>query len=409
MKIFRIAALGLLLLVLFFLGFQMGVRYEFRTMAADRESMERLFVLAGEGQVVTADPEQEVDLSLFWGVWRLMNEYYITPEDLSINEMVYGAIGGMVSAAGDPYTVFMTPEDTDEFEDAMSGTLEGIGAQMDQIHGETVVVAPLKGSPAEEAGLLPRDIVITVDGEDVTGLRLDQVVQKIRGPSGTTVTLGIYREGESDILDISIRRQSIHIPSVEFEVKDGIALLTINQFGDTTIQEVRTELRNLKSAQVRGLVMDLRYNGGGYLEGAVELASIFLPEGEVVKVERRNTPPETYEAFGDASFPEIPMAILINGGTASAAEIVAGALQDHKRATIIGTVSFGKGTVQEIIDLPNGAALRVTTAKWLTPSGHDLSETGITPDQEVERTLEQYRAGEDPQYDAAVTVLSPSR
>jgi len=409
MKLFRLASIGLLLLVLFFLGFKLGAEYEWNALQTERSNIESLFTLAGSGATVRANPETEVDLSLLWGVWRLLGEHYIDPEKLTINEMVYGAVGGLTSAVGDPYTVFMTPEDTTSFEDAMSGTLEGIGAQMDQINGDIVVVAPLKGSPAEAAGLLPKDVVVTVNDEEVHGLRLDIVVDKIRGPAGSTVHLGVYREGETEILKISIRRKNIHVPSVEFAIKKtasgDIALLTINQFGDSTMQEVRSALKTFKSSTVRGLVLDLRYNGGGYLEGAVELSSLFLKEGIVVTVERRDTDPEIYHVFGDATYPTLPMAVLINGGSASAAEIAAGAMQDHKRATIVGTTSFGKGTVQEIINLPNGAALRVTTARWLTPSGHDLGHMGITPDIVVERTLDEYRAGVDPQFDAAVKAL----
>lgn len=409
MRLIRIASVGLLLLVLFLLGFQLGARYEWNLIQAERSSIEQLYTLAGSGQTVISDPKQEVNLELLWGVWRLLGQYYIEPKDLEIDKMVYGAVGGLVDAVGDPYTLFMTPEDTESFEDAMSGTLEGIGAQMDQINGDVIVVSPLKGSPAESAGLLPRDVVVTVDDEDVTMLRLDQVVDKIRGPAGSSVKLGIYREGESELLYFTIRRQSIHIPSVEFETKTvagkKVALLTINQFGDSTLEEVHNALRKLQPATVDGLVMDLRYNGGGYLEGAVQLVSMFLREGDVVTVVRRDTDPEVLSVSGDPILPALPMAVLINGGTASAAEITAGALQDHKRAKVIGATSFGKGTVQEIIDLPNGAALRVTIAKWLTPSGHDLGHMGITPDIEVDRTLEQYRAGEDPQLEEAAKTL----
>ncbi|MEQ1849893.1 MAG: S41 family peptidase [Candidatus Peribacteraceae bacterium] len=411
MQYFRIVSVGLLLLVLFFLGFQLGVRYEWNLISAERASLEEMYALAGSGRTVQSDPEQEVNIDLLWGVWRLLNQQYIEPKGLSIDAMVYGAVAGMVDAVGDPYTLFMTPEDTESFENAMSGTLEGIGAQMDQLNGEVIVVAPLKGSPAEQAGLLPRDVIVTVDGADISGLRLDQVVEKIRGPAGTSVTLEIYRKDATDLVKLTIKRKNIQIPSVEFETKTvggkNVALLTINQFGATTMEEIAALTKKFNPSQVDGLVLDLRYNGGGYLEGAVSLASMFLYEGKVVTVERRSAPPEVLEVSGSPSWPTLPMAVLINGGSASAAEIVAGALKDHKRATIVGTTSFGKGTVQEIMDLPNGAALRVTVAKWLTPSGHDLGHMGIEPDIEVDRTIEQYRAGEDPQLEAAVKALQP--
>lgn len=374
--------------------------------------MEELFGGSGSGAVAEGDPEREVSLSLFWSVWRLLQKSYISPNDLKVNDMVYGAVGGMVDAVGDPYTVFMTPVDTKSFDDAMSGTLEGIGAQLDEQNGSIVVVAPIKGSPAEKAGLLSRDVIVKVNDQLTEGMALDQVVSLIRGPKGTSVTLGIVREGASALITLTVNRENIHIPSVESKTVQSaigpIGVVALNQFGDDALSEVQSAIAALPK-NMKGFVLDLRFNGGGYLDGAVDLVSLFQRTGKVVTVARRDGPSEEHTVTGKTLLPDIPMVVLINGGSASASEITAGALKDHKRATLIGTKSFGKGTVQEIIDLPGGSALRVTTAKWLTPSGHDFGHEGITPDIVVDRTAEEYKAGKDPQLDAAVKFFEEKK
>lgn len=409
MKILRALVLGLLPLIALALGFQIGVSYESQSLQNERERIEELYTLAGSGQTVKTDPEKEVDISLLWGVWRLLDRHYVNPSELKIDEMVYGAVSGMVAAVGDPYTVFMTPPDTKEFEDALSGTLEGIGAQLDLVNNEVVVVAPLKGSPAEKSGVQPQDIILEVNGKTLDGLSLDEVVGMIRGPKGSTVTLGIARKGNRELLRITVTREAIHIPSVESKTQQTaqgtIGILILNQFGDESIPEIKKALSTFPK-DMKGIVLDLRYNGGGYLDGAVDLVSMFQATGDVVSVQRRDVPPEVHRVTGQTLFPTTPLVVLINEGSASASEITAGALQDSKRATVIGVKSFGKGTVQEILDLPGGSTLRVTTAKWLTPSGHDIGKKGIVPDILIGRTIEQYRAAKDPQLEAAINVLT---
>ncbi len=409
MKILRTLVLGLLPLIALALGFQIGTSYEFHQLASERSQIEDLYSLSGSGHTVQSDPEKEVDLSLLWGVWRLLRKHYVAPDDLQIDTMVYGAVSGLVAAVGDPYTVFMTPLDTKSFEDSMSGTLEGIGAQLDFADNAVVVIAPLKGSPAEKAGLLPKDIIIMVNGKDIDGLSLEQVVDLIRGPKGSEVTIVLVRKGTPDPITLTVTRQAIHIPSVESKTQQTpeglIGIVTLNQFGNDSIPEIQKALAAFPK-NLKGIVLDLRYNGGGYLEGAVDLTSMFLTAGDVVTVHRRDVPPEVHKVSGTTIFPSTPLVVLINEGSASASEIVAGALQDAKRATILGMKSFGKGTVQEILDLPGGSALRVTTAKWHTPAGHDISKKGITPDIVIDRTLEEYRAEKDPQLDAALGVLA---
>lgn len=406
LRIFTVLSLPILTLLL---GWQLGVTYEKNQLQEQTDKLNMLFSgQTGSGQVVT-DPEKEVDLSLLWGVWRLMQRHYIAPEELQTTPLMFGAVEGMVRAVGDPYTVFMTPSQNSDFRKALEGKLQGIGAELSFKDGLIVVVNPLKGSPAAAAGLLPEDIIIEVDGTDIAGENLNQVVQRIRGTKGTTVTLKIVREGNTDPITLAIVRDDINIPSIESEVKKtatgSVGYVALNQFGDTSIDEFRAALTSFEKEPIKGIIMDLRFNGGGYLDGAVELTSIFLKKGEVVSVEHREGEPQRHYVSGRPTHPDIPLVILINQGSASASEIVAGALQDHKRATIIGMKSFGKGTVQEVIDLPGGSSLRVTTARWLTPNGRNLGKEGVHPDIVVDRTAKDYETKNDPQLQAAYEWL----
>lgn len=386
--------------VVLLLGVQLGWRS--REMLGGYGFPQAIDAVGSGGYVV--DPEQEVDAGLFWHVWRLLLNRYISPEQLRPQTMLAGAIRGMVDAVGDPYTTFFTPEEHRDFRNALQGELQGIGAELTVEEGKVVVVAPLPGSPAERAGLLPGDVITAVDGEDVGRKSLADAVHRIRGPKGSEVTLSILRKETEHTL--RIRREDIHVPSVEEELKDTpkgpIAYIAVNQFGDSTVKEVSAAIGRAKKAGVRGLILDVRHNGGGYLDGAVALTSLFLQQGKVVAVKGRGEVLSHHYVTGRPAFPDLPMVILVNQGSASAAEILAGALQDHKRATVIGTKSFGKGTVQEVIDLPGGSGLRLTTAHWLLPSGRNLAREGITPDIVVDRTPEDAAAKKDPQLDAAL-------
>jgi len=403
-------AIGVLLpLMTLAIGWQLGARYEQEQLNELSERLELLYTgKTGTGSVL-ADPEKEVDISLLWGVWRLLIKHYISSENLDQRAMVYGAVGGLTRAVGDPYTTFMTPVENKEFHQSLQGKLEGIGAELTMRNEQVVVVVPLKGSPAEEAGLEPEDVILKVDDVDIAGETLNQVVDRIRGPQGTSVTLTILREGENDLLTLSILRARITIPSTQQELKltgsGTLGYIQLNQFGDGTVGEVREALRALRAENPKGIILDVRSNGGGYLEGAVEIASMFLSQGKVVTVERRDGEPTNHYVSGRPSDPTIPLAILINEGSASASEILAGALQDSDRAKVIGKQSFGKGTVQEVFDLPGNASVRITIAKWLTPLGHDLGSAGVTPDIEVDLTREDVAAGRDPQLSAAMEWL----
>ncbi len=409
-SLFRTTAIVLLPLFTLLLGVAGGMSYVRHQQELTHSTLAHFYAgQTGSGQTVLADPEQEVDLTILWDVWKRLQTYYIAPDELKINDMVYGAVHGAVEAVGDPYTVFMTPVENREFQSALSGDLEGIGAELVLRDGVIIVVAPIKSSPAAKAGLLPQDIIAKVNGEDIAGMRLDEVVAKIRGKKGTSVTLTVYRDAEAEPLDFTIVRDSIHIPSVDSKVIEtesgSIAYIELNFFGDESVHEMRKAMTALDPKKIQGLVLDLRFNGGGLLDAAVDIVSMFLKEGKVVEVQRRDADLETHFVNGQPLLPNVPMVVLINEGSASASEIVAGALQDHKRATIVGTQSFGKGTVQEVIDLPGGASLRVTIARWLTPNGLNLGKKGVTPDIVVKRTTKDYENDVDPQLEKAEEVL----
>lgn len=391
-----------------FLGMQIGMTKERQTLSSEYEAMEEMFQGGVGSGMLVQDPEEEVDISLLWNVWKLLTKHYIEPDSLQVTPMLHGATEGLVKAVGDPYTSFMPPQENKEFRQSLNGNLQGIGAELTMKDDRIVVVAPLKGSPAEGAGLLPEDIITHVDGESVEGYTLGDAVDIIRGPKGTDVTLTVERT-EVGSLDIMITRDDITVPSTEFEIKEyegkRIGYIALNRFGDTTTQEVEEELLEFMAEDIDALIFDVRYNGGGYLDKAIDLSSMFLSSGKVVSVARREGEPTHHYVTGRPIAEDIPLVILINEGSASASEILAGALQDHSRATVIGKKSFGKGTVQEVFDLPGGTSIRITTARWLTPNGKDLGKEGVMPDIEVERTLEQAQAGEDPQLDAALELL----
>ncbi len=391
------------------LGWQLGVQVTRKQYEDRARDIEQRFGLAGSGVTVQGDPEEDVDLTLFWTVWRLLDQHYVDPAALKIDELRYGAVRGLVNAIGDPYSGFMTPVESTDFQQVLRGELEGIGAELTMQEDAVVIVAPLKGSPAARAGLLPRDIITAVDDQTLENMNLQEVVRRIRGPKGTEVRIKIFRPGTSEELEFTITREAIHVPSVEYEVLEtgsgSVGYLTLNQFGDDTVAETRKALLEFKGQSLSGVVLDLRFNGGGYLDGSIEVVSLFLDKGKVVSVEKRGEEVESHYVLGDPVLPDIPLVVLINEGSASASEIVAGALQDHERAKIVGIKSFGKGTVQDVIDLPGGSSLRITIAKWKTPNGRDLSKEGVMPDVEVQMEAAAYLTENDIQKERAMEVL----
>jgi carboxyl-terminal processing protease len=385
-----------LLFFVFTLGWNVGVNH----VNQQKKIVSTNLVISPLGELET------IDMRLFWDTWNILNGKYVDPHTLDSQEMVYGAIRGMVSALDDPYTTFMTPKENKEFQDSLEGTLEGIGAELILRHGLLTVISPLKNSPAKKAGLQPEDIIIAVDGESTEDISLEQAVTKIRGEKGSPVTLTISRKKHNEPIDITITRETINIESVTWAMEDNIAIVELNQFGNNTKQEFSKTINEVLNERPDGMVLDLRYNGGGYLDGAVDIVSEFIEKGEVVTIKRRN--PENDETIfvnGQARVVNLPLAVLINKGSASASEIVAGAIQDHERGIVIGENSFGKGTVQEVENLIGGSSLRVTVAEWFTPNGRNITEEGITPNEIIERTVDDIENNEDPQLNAAMEHL----
>ncbi|MFA5820512.1 MAG: S41 family peptidase [Candidatus Gracilibacteria bacterium] len=361
-----------------------------------------------EDQISVAD---DVDLSLFWTVWNSVAEKYIDENAVEKEKMVYGAIKGMVNALDDPYTVFMDPEESREFSDSLEGTLEGIGAELSVEDKNIVIVSPIKDSPAERAGLLPGDIIYKINDELAGDMTLFEAIGKIRGQKGTTVNLTIIRENVDRPIEVSIVRESIELESVTVEELDnGITYLSVNQFNEKTLDEFNKAISAMILKEPKGLIIDLRYNGGGYLDAAVDMLSFLLPSNtEAVKLRERQavgTKDKTLYTNGNPKLLNVPLVVLVNEGSASASEILAGAIQDNKRGGVMGTQSFGKGTVQEVASFEDGSSIRITIAKWLTPNGRDINKIGITPDMIVELTDDDIAKKYDRQKEEAIKYLT---
>ena len=346
---------------------------------------------------------EKLDLSSVDALYKSLRQNY--DGELTEDQLLEGIKGGLAKATGDPYTEYFNPDDAEDFADGIDGVFEGIGAQLGKdSDGNIIVIAPLAGFPAEKAGIRPKDIIAQINKESAYDLTISEAVDKIRGEKGTTVTLTIVRGDE--VKDIEIKRETIDVPSVKSEIKDGIGIMTISRFGDDTVNLARRAAQEFKSANVKGVVLDLRGNPGGYLDGAVDVSSLWLDRGKTVLTERRdNVVIDTIEARGTAPLLGVKTIVLIDEGSASAAEIVAGALRDNEAATLLGQKSFGKGSVQQPVTLADGGLLKVTIARWFTPSGKNIDKEGITPDQIVELSSKDITAQRDPQLNAALAKL----
>jgi carboxyl-terminal processing protease len=349
-------------------------------------------------------PEEYQELfAPFWETWDIVHEEYVDQpvDDLAL---MRGAIEGMLEALGDKHTSYMTPEEFQQANESLEGEYEGIGAWVDIAGDYVEIISPMKDSPAAEAGLQPNDLVIGVDGDDMTDVDGDVVLSRILGPAGTDVTLTI-RRGE-EIFDVTITRANIIVPMLDYEMlEDDIAYVALYTYGENSTEQLREALRELLDQDPIGLVFDLRDNGGGLLDTAIEVVSEFIGEG-VVMYEEYEDRTNAYEAITGGLATDIPMVVLVNEGTASASEITAGAIQDLGRAPLVGMTTYGKGSVQIWIALENDAGgVRVTIARWLTPNGRQISEVGLEPEYIVEMTEEDNEAGRDPQLDKAIEVL----
>jgi carboxyl-terminal processing protease len=344
----------------------------------------------------------------FWEAWELLQENFVD-QPLDATKLVQGAIKGMLRATGDRHTNYMTPAEQEVMRTDMSGELEGIGAEVDTSGDFLRVISPLPGSPAEAAGMLPGDAIIAVDDEEVTGLDAFTVIAKVRGPAGSSVSITVLREGLPEPFTLEITRYKITIPSVEGEIlSSGLAYVKINRFGDRTTRELRAQLRAQLAGDPPGLILDLRNNPGGFLDAGISVTSQFIGTGIVMLEQFADGREREYRARPGGLATEIPLVVLINRGSASAAEIVAGAVKDYQRGSLVGERSYGKGTVQTWLDLSDEqGAVRITFARWLSPYGNSVDGEGLIPDVAVERSYEQYQAGLDPQLDAAMELLLP--
>jgi carboxyl-terminal processing protease len=354
---------------------------------------------------VEVPPPTGTSFDLFWEAWELIQRDYYG--DLpSEEEMTDGAIRGAVDSLGDPYTAYIEPQRAEISRENMSGAFEGIGAYVDMRDGQLIIVSPFEGQPAEQAGLRRDDIVLQVDDTPIENMSIYEAIDLIRGPAGTSVRLTILREGE-EILEVEVTRARIDIPVVESEIReDGIAYVRLISFSSEATARLAERLEALLDENPSGLILDLRSNPGGLLSEAVLTAGLFLPQDEVILIERfKDGTEHTYRSPNPPVALEVPMVVLVDAGSASASEIVAGALQDHGRATLIGETTFGKGSVQLPHELSNGAELRVTVARWFTPADRAIHGEGLEPDITVEYTVEDNEAGQDPQLDRAVEYL----
>jgi len=376
---------------------------------------------------------KDVDFDLFLTVWDMLRTRYVD-QPVSQTKLFYGALEGMVSSLDDPYSVFLTPKVSEQFTESLSGRFEGIGAEIGLKHELITVVSPLDGSPAQSAGLLAKDIVLKIDGVSTENMGLDEAVNRIRGEKGTQVTLAVAREGEDAPLDIKITRDTIRVKSVSWEMLDGgYAHITMRNFNTDTTTLFRDIQREILAQNPKGIIFDLRNNSGGFLQTAVDVASAWV-DNDVVVIERSTSPQDAgllpvistpgsaqaatsdstgpsdlfervYKSNGKPAFKGIPTVVLVNGGSASASEIVAGALQDYEYGYLVGEQTYGKGSVQVLEDLPDGSSVKFTVAKWYTPKDRSIDKNGIIPNETVALSSEDYSEDKDPQLDRAVGYL----
>jgi carboxyl-terminal processing protease len=349
---------------------------------------------------------QDVDFNLFWKVWDDLKNSFVDKEKLNDKKMFYGALRGLVSSLGDPYTVFMDPVIAENFNNDLAGTFEGIGAEIGLKNDVITIIAPLPDMPAEKAGLKSGDKILSINGESTTNMTVEEAVSKIKGPKGTQVILSVYRDGFENFKEFKITRSTIIIKSVRTKLNDDKMLVVqITNFNDDTDSLFNEAVSEAIKDNPKGIILDLRNNPGGYLDTAIEMASEWIEDGVIVTEKYSEEKKIEHLARGRARLKGFKTVVLVNQGSASASEIVSGALQDYKDAAIIGMKTFGKGSVQTLLNLDDGSSVKITIAKWLTPKGRSINDEGIMPDYEVDLTLENFNANKDPQMEAAVKYL----
>ena len=411
----RLSTGFILLLIIggaFFLGYRQGER----NVPVERKITELQNKEIGKPEVV--------DFSPFWQAWNVINEKFVTKATTTTaQEKVYGAIEGLAKSLGDPYTVFFPPVELKEFETEISGQFEGVGMELGIKDNVLTVVAPLKDTPAFRAGIKSGDKIIKINDTLATDMKVEAAVKMIRGPRGTSVRLTIVRENRNEPLEIIIARDVINIPTIDTEIKqitngnkneinnpwqNGIYVIKLYNFSGNAANLFREALRGFIESDTHKLILDLRGNPGGYLEAAVDMASWFLPAGKIVVSEEyaQGKEPTVHRSRGYNIFNDtLKMVVLVNEGSASASEILAGALREHNIAKLVGTKTFGKGSVQELIKITPDTSLKLTIARWLTPLNHSISEEGLAPDYEVKISAKDLEAKRDPQMDKAVEIL----
>lgn len=352
--------------------------------------------------------DENIDFSLIEKTLDYIFINYVNQESIDLEKLTQGAISGMVDAIGDPYTEFFNSEETEALQESITGEFEGIGLQIGIRDNQLTAIAPIKGTPAEKAKIRPKDIIISIDEKSTSELSINEAVNIIRGPKGTSVVLTLTREGIKESFDVEIIRDVIDVPTVEWElIEDNIAHLSIYHFSSSTSQDFKKAAYEIMNSDAKGIILDLRSNPGGLVNQANDIAGWLLDKNEVIMIEKDKNDEETkFKSTGPSSLMQYPIVILINEGTASASEILAGALKDNRDISIIGKKSFGKGTVQKLISMPNSSSLKVTIAEWMTPKGNTINEQGIDPDIEIELTLDDYEQEKDPQLEKAIEEIN---
>lgn len=404
---FRVSS-AVIAAVLVFSSFGAGIAVGVARSSSQAANFSTFFVGTGKA------PEG-VDLTQLWVAWQLLNDRFVSTTASSTRatdqEKIWGAIEGLTRSYGDPYTVFLPPEENKAFTEQVQGSFSGVGMEIGIQDRAITVVAPIPNSPAERAGILTGDKIIAVDGVPTDGMSVDEAVKRIRGPVDSVVRLLVAHD-KQEAKELKITRATIEAPTIKVVHRpDGVFVISLYNFSSLASPKFKEAMRQFIESGSTRLVLDLRGNPGGFLESSVDMASYFLPLGDVIVTEDYNGTQKNeehksrgYNVIRTRGI-DLKMVVLINQGSASASEILAGALKDHGVATLIGMKSFGKGSVQELVDLGGGASLKITIAKWLTPSGHSISQQGLTPDIEVDRTIDDMKANRDPQLDRAVEFL----
>lgn len=363
-------------------------------------------IVIAKGVANANSNEANADFRTFWEAWKTIDDSYLRADSVSAEARVQGAIRGLIGSLNDPYSEYFNPVDGKKFMEDVQGNFSGIGAELGIRKGQLTVIAPLKNSPAAKAGLRAGDWILKINTTSTDGMQIDEAVNYIRGPENTDVNLNVFRDGWTAPKDFKITRGVIEVPTVDFEMKDKIAHISLHNFNGNASKEFYGALKQAADKKAEGLVLDLRDDPGGFLDVAVNLAGWFLKPGTVVVSENDKTGPiETMKASGSGDLADFPVVVLINKGSASASEILAGALRDQNKVPLIGETSYGKGTVQQLKELRDGSQLKITIAHWVLPSGHILENGGLKPDYEVQLSDDDIKNNRDPQLDKAIEVL----